>query len=389
MTISRKIVSIRDKKLFLDYNGKHQMRLQGFIMKLRYLSAAMAVSILALSTAHAQDAEQSPPADWVKKQKEIRADPSITFFGTSPEKQQAIMKQSGKFHPVVFHKAETGNEWKLVSGFYGKYLNQHKDIHLETAVLDLNGSKIGSIFVRFVSAGTCVNSSCLTNIITFSSAGEGVRGAREDRSWHEVWSRHTENLYVGPPSPTLDGSDGQNMSEIMGDDHVLWRWVGPPYSYYPEIFSIGRGAYPWKMLKVRDDNLRETVSSDFPTFFSTTDPKKSDAIYASIFKDRQQEIVAVQYMGSSACGQVGCPMTLYSRSLTDGVGNWVNISGDTPININDSAIAPVSLPTVLPRQKASVPALAVKDANFISLWNYEAGRYHRYAQIVPVLPQEN
>lgn len=387
----------RDNFFAFDYNSRKTSNyLKDTGMNIKHLPAALAVSLLSLSAAYADDAAQdistqkSPPAEWLKEQQEIKNDPGITFFGMSPQRQAEIMKQTGSFHPVQFHKAETSREWKLVSGFYGKYINQHKDIQLESAVLDLNGGKIGSILVRFVSNGTCVNDSCLTNIVSFTSPGDGVLGAREDRSWHEVWSRHTSTLYVGPPSPTLkDGSDGQNMSEIMGDDHVLWRWMGPPYSYYPEILSTGSVAYPWRRMNSRDDSLRDAVHNDFPAFYSPGDNEKNKAIYTTLLDNKNQQIVAVQYMGTSACGQVGCPMTIYMKNKNTSVDKWTNISGPIPININDSAITRISLSTLLPTKKSSLPSFAVKDANFISLWGYGGGQYHRYAQITPVLPQEN
>lgn len=346
-------------------------------------------SILGAGTAFAG----SDNASWQRQQQLVEADPSLTFFGHDQDTQRKLLNREDHFKAVAFHDAAHSREWGLIQKLYSSYLSGHANISIKSAIVALNGQHTGSLILKFISPKTCVANSekCLTNIVTYGSAIDGVEGPSEEKQWHEVFSRHTANLYVGGPSPQIEGFNGQNMSEVMGDDHVVWQWRGPSYGYYPSLLSLGHEATPWRLLRYNTEpGLKTKVFLENPQFFTPTDTQKNKAIFAYLQKNHDRTLVAVQYMGTSSCGQIGCPMSLFFKGKQTS-NEWEDLTSEAPININDSSIAKIESDRMKPQGDSSseLPALAVQDANFISLWAFSNGQYRRYGRLLPVLPKEN
>jgi len=66
---------------------------------------------------------------------------AVAALGLAPAAQASAIK---------FTAADThAREWAIVDNIYGKFLREHPQAKVETAVVDLAGKGIGSVFVRF------------------------------------------------------------------------------------------------------------------------------------------------------------------------------------------------------------------------------------------------
>lgn len=127
--------------------------------------------------------------------------------------------------PLAFGiPGSTAAEAGIVNASYEGFLKEHPSARLQTAVVDLDGSGVGSIFVRFQDTSTCVGSSCHVTLLKF-----------ENDAWVEVFGHMAKSLETVPGTKTADGVAVQS---IMIDGKEVWDWNGGG-SYGPNLASVG------------------------------------------------------------------------------------------------------------------------------------------------------
>lgn len=211
---------------------------------------------------------------------------------------------------VSFHDSKASREWKIINELYHPFLTAHSDVKVESSVIDLDGKGVGSIFIKFVSPGTCRINGCLTNVVRWNTT---------KKNWEEVWSYRTDTMWVGGPSPT---SFGQNMKEIYSDDGLMWRWIGKS-PYYPEIRSLGKTLWPQT---VQASPSRQKFA--FDNVFSKLHNDKADITKIAEIPVNLTGI-GTQYVlvdeSIAVCGDVGCPFIVVDGN--DHSGYRIKASG--------------------------------------------------------------
>lgn len=156
---------------------------------------------------------------------------------------------------LSFHDAKTSREWSIVDKLYGPYVSAHKDVKMETAVADLDGKGVGSVFVRFISGGTCTASgSCLTNMIHYD---------QKTKQWQESFSHHAKEILVSAVSMKHNG-----LRYVYTDDHIRWEWNGFN-AYRPDVTSVGT---PWPDAKEASGSRKKFALENGPSIFPSDIP---------------------------------------------------------------------------------------------------------------------
>ena len=256
---------------------------------------------------------------------------------------------------VSFHQEAGSRESHVVEKLYAPYLSKHSNTNLETAVVDLDGKGIGSIFVRFVSNQTCVDvNRCLTTIVRYNTATKG---------WDEIWSKHTRDVWIGAISP---GSIGAGMREIYSDDGLMYKWFGP-HQYVPDIRSVG----PLWDSPVGASPIRVKYAMTNPPLDDTGDLSKAKDVTIQQIPVKLGP-VGIQwiliYNSITFCGQVGCPFIVIDG--TDN-GGYKTIGGGSYAGAGAMVNAPGA-------SDQPFAPFAVQEYNGIEYYSYQNGRYAPY-----------
>lgn len=203
--------------------------------------------------------------------------------------------------PVKFHEAKGSREYGVVSKLYDHFIRKYPDVDIQSAALSLgnkdNGKPVGSIIVRFVSPMTCENkTSCLTTVLNYRNG-----------QWQENYSRHTQGLWIGGPSPTEAGDGIKTITDSSG---LLWRWIGLGRGYFPDPSSIGqlwpapKGDLPRKLLSFAKENAPDNI------------PLSKNAIIMArtVMLDEGAEQKVVTYNDLQWCTRDTCPFIIVTGS---------------------------------------------------------------------------
>lgn len=125
---------------------------------------------------------------------------------------------------IPFRAAPDASEAGIVQALYGDFLASNRAVAVESALVDLDGDRVGEVAVRFRHASTCTGERCHTAVLRHDGSG-----------WRVVFEKRTQTLATGAASP---GRGGANMAALVADGREVWRWDGRG-SYRPLLDSIG------------------------------------------------------------------------------------------------------------------------------------------------------
>lgn len=128
---------------------------------------------------------------------------------------------------VSFDAAPGSREVSTVRELYKSFVARSPGVKLEVARVDIDGSGVPSLAVRFVSPATCDGDRCHTVVLR-----------HDGRRWQEVLARKASTLSIG--RPTNYPNAGGKVRDIKVDATETWVWNGSgKYS----VTLDGLGAY--------------------------------------------------------------------------------------------------------------------------------------------------
>lgn len=206
---------------------------------------------------------------------------------------------SSRAAPVNLRGDPSAPELAVVKSVYGPFLKAHPEIKLETAQMDLQGKNVASVFVRFVSKGTCSDDRCETSVLFYSHG-----------SWRSVLQHTAASISIAPAA-ALPGADG--MSSLVLDG-VRWIWTGLDH-YIPDISSLGDTFGRSRVASRAASEAALAAMKADPGIAPTLDPRISDFRATTLDLGSGAPALLVRAYAPGMCSNVsGCPHALVIQS---------------------------------------------------------------------------
>lgn len=273
---------------------------------------------------------------------------SSAILGGQAMAEPANQASSVTFHPFSAKSQEGG----IINQLYAPFLSRHPSIKMSTAVVDLGGKNVGSIFIKFDGDHLCDVRGCLITMLKYDGG-----------QWREEFSQHSNGIFI---------SDNPNTSSLGNksfytSNGLLWKWTPEDNGkYYPEIRSVGK---PWGVVgyaTYKQDQLAKELHPEY--FYPGSDVK----VYrAPVVLDGLTQSNLLVYQGMSVCGSGGCPFVLVDGDETGGYKAKAQGIFDT---------YGVTLPN---EGESGMRDFAVQSTGGLEFYHYEHGKYLPYMTTFP------
>ena len=209
--------------------------------------------------------------------------------------------------PIVFAPSnQSAREWPQISNFYLSFLQANPQTKIETAVADIEGKGVGSIFVRFVSPATCADPAlhrCAFTLLRWDGS-----------EWKEIFRNTAASLAIGPMR--------RGMASLVIDGSQRWAWSDPG-RYAPDITSLGLAFGPAQPASAQVAAAAQAALASSAATASLMRGNVTSAQVVLLDLGADQSLQLVSLHGSGICvGADGCPSAL----LRNGQPVWTGLS---------------------------------------------------------------
>lgn len=204
--------------------------------------------------------------------------------------------------PVELKEQVNSRERELVNVMFSSYLADRVGAAVQTAVVDLDGDKVGEIITRFVHTNSCDADmqKCRTTISHF-----------KDGRWTVVFDRYSAKI------DDVQVQVGERLPSDIVVDGMKWEWDAFSNSFSPTKDERWT-AIDWQVVPA-------SQSASYASFFGEGAGKLVAANrgvkieYSTTPISKKKDLVLLRLSGNAVCGiKSGCPVRVIKQSN----GKW-------------------------------------------------------------------